>query len=180
MAGTPARRVINGEEWAFYPLRFDDLGEIEKWLEDRQVIRLAGLMERHGKELPDDVKVRLMSDALATSARISLAGTFVWEELRTLEGMKLFLWLSVRQGRPGVTQEQMIDAFRGQHLGALRELIEVVSGLRSPMEDGGAPGESGPAAGSGMSGSTSGGSTGAALTADSPGNTDGPPPSSAS
>lgn len=132
MAGVPARRVINGEEWEFHPLTLVDLGEVEKWLADRHVVRLVDLLGRHGGALPTELKTKLIADALLESARTNITDVGVLQMLQCVEGTTLFLWLSVRKGRPGLTKEQMLEAFKNEHMGALRTMVEVLSGLRAP------------------------------------------------
>jgi hypothetical protein len=110
VTGTPAATyVVEGREYRFHPLTFQDHGELQAWL-DRQQPDPFGILERvlAARSFPIEVQKFLARSALelASRHRVLLGTPEADALLGSTEGQVMQAWLSLRHGDPSLTLER--------------------------------------------------------------------------
>jgi hypothetical protein len=115
LSGRPRTRLVaDGETFDVWPLSFDEIGELQAWVDaqHRDLLELASEQVGTGRFTMAQEQF-LLRTALELAARPrALIGTPAADELlRSVEGTKRLLFVGIRKGRPDFTEEAAAALF---------------------------------------------------------------------
>lgn len=133
-AAAPVHISHGGKDYAMSPLGIGDLAEFQQWAEDRAVERVEkhiARLEKHGAVDADEKRALLdeLRDELESGAAEARAATM-------FAGIRLMLWMSLRQRHPELTIEQVGRMVTPATAREAQDKLDRVSGLAG---DDGAP-----------------------------------------
>ena len=96
----PTMITLGGKEYRLSPIRDNDLGELERWIQDRHI----EITKRNIGGLPDSIACDLMRSACAEARKLQITDKAVIENLSTsIEGVAKLLELQLRREHPEIT-----------------------------------------------------------------------------
>ena len=127
LAGKPKPLLVDGREYAVYPLTIDDLADLQAWC-DRQCPDPIEAVAKHlgsGKFNPVQEKYLLrMAVEVATAPRPKIGSPETQAMIGSLEGCAMLLWLSIRKGDPGFSEEAGKTLAKKIGVGRVHQVIE--------------------------------------------------------
>lgn len=123
-------KLADGKEYEISPITLFDLAEMEKWLEDLPLARLKRRFEKFSSVLDDKTKEKMITDAILEGQKHGLSSAKLNEELESVEGVAMFLFLSLRHKHSELKFEDLEKLVTVENLADIKMLLDEASGLR--------------------------------------------------
>lgn len=105
-SGAPVTVKLAGSEYRISPLRYQDLGELTRWLQQRVI---SAARDSIKPDDPQTLKAITMEAAMKTAATLTLESPQGVAMLATVEGGTRLLWHSLKREHPDLTHEQVME-----------------------------------------------------------------------
>jgi hypothetical protein len=131
MTGAGIEIKIGDDKYKISPLRMKELGELEKWAEQRifnKVNEELEMIKNSGIEINDDIKLKLIKDA-SNKSKSQYDKSL---EMQTIDGLKKILELSLSIKHKHITDED-INKITEQE--GLEQINKVIDSLSYPTEE---------------------------------------------
>ena len=131
LAGVPVSVKLGDKEYELRPLKPADLGELEVYLEERQLEKAKKQLELMGAEINALEREKILSDARKP---ISLASGEMVQFLASVSGTIYLLWLCLRD-KYELTKENVEELISFENLDEIQKSVDKASGLGGEESD---------------------------------------------
>lgn len=136
MNSQPKLVSCNGKTYKVYPLTFEDMGNVQLWIDEQQEKRTMGAMERAIARgtLPVEIQkfmARSSMDLLARN-RILLGTPEAETFMQSLEGMVYLTWYSIQKGDKAFTIEEAEQIVKSEMGALFQEQVKVAADIVGP------------------------------------------------
>lgn len=97
--------TLGGEKYELSPLRDEDFGIFERWVQDRHI----ALATRNLDGLPTEQADSLLAHAFDTASTLTMRSEEAMTYLKTVEGAAMLSWLMLRRKHPKLTREDVLE-----------------------------------------------------------------------
>lgn len=103
MTASPVELKLGGDTYKLSPLTHSDLGEFERWCQDR----LIEVAKRAGEGMAAADRQALLADAVSRASAISLTSPEASRLMSSMDGIVRLMHLSLRHHHPDIELEQV-------------------------------------------------------------------------
>lgn len=139
--GAPSQIKLGDKTYFLYPLDDADMGQFERWAQDRMIdvaIRNLSRLEREAD------RSSLLQHAYDKAAKVTVGSRELLSLFASFDGLVFLVWLSFRRNDPNLSQEEVVKLI-SKHADQLPELTDRFKRLNPrPEEKAPAPPGKGP------------------------------------
>lgn len=114
---------LGGEGYELSPLRDEDFGVFERWVQDRHI----ALAKRSLDGLTPEQAHVLLVHAFDTASKLTMQSSEAMTHLKTVEGGAMLTWLMLRRKHPKITREEVLQKLTDPD--NMTEIMEAVERL---------------------------------------------------
>ena len=108
----PKKLTVDGKSYEIHPLTLNDFAKLQRWVDDQQTDPIDLVMNRADQFTPAQHKFMLQTALELASKPKPKIGTEVADELvRSIEGTKELLYLTISKGDPTFSRETAEGVF---------------------------------------------------------------------
>jgi len=138
MNSQPKPIVCGGKTYMAYPLTFEDMGEVQNWLDEQQEIRVQSMLERAVERgvLPTEILKYMARSAMDVAARnrLMLGSQEASEALASLDGSVFVMWYSIHKGDPTFTIEDAKAIIKDKLGHEFAQKVQEVADIVGPQD----------------------------------------------
>ncbi len=121
----PSFIELGGRRLLMTPLKDQDYGIFERWIQDRHI----DLAKRMVKDLEPEERLALLKHAYDKARRITISSPEASELMTSVEGAVKLVWLALRKEQPDVTEEMVFDWLSDEK--TLEQMLDKIDGMNT-------------------------------------------------
>jgi len=131
VTGAPLTFTYKGKPLKLSPLTTSDLGQMERWLQDRPMRVVEQQLERNAHMISDEMREKLIYEALKEGQKASIRDVgAISQAFSSLEGSRYVMYLMLQKEQPGITEEEIADIITEASLSRMQEMMDRISGIQ--------------------------------------------------